>query len=152
MAADDDHRLGQLGECQCLPRRDDVFAVDGHERHLARSGARGEDDVIGLVLRTVHVYPAVAFETAETLYEVDVVLFQQKGHAFAHGFGDAARTGDDLLQIGPHLTGELQSVVGRILAVGVDLCALQERLGRDAAPVEADAARFGTFDDGGLFA
>lgn len=106
--------------------------------------------MIGLVLRTVHVYPAVAFETAETLYEVDVVLFQQKGHAFAHGFGDAARTGDDLLQIGPHLTGELQSVVGRILAVGVDLCALQERLGRDAAPVEADAARFGTFDDGGL--
>ena len=129
-----------------------MLAVYGHEGHFARPGSRGEDDVVGLVLRAVHVEPSRGREAPESGDQVDVVLVQQELHALRHGLGHAARTRHDLFQIRPDLSGRFQSVMLRIFAVSVDLRALEQRLGRDAAPVEADASRFGALHERHLFA
>ena len=51
-------------------------------------------------------------------------------------------------EVGPHLARDIHTVVRRILAVGIDLRALQKRLCRDTAPVEAHTARLGLLNDG----
>ena len=150
--AHDDHRLGQAVERQGVLRREDMHAVDGHERHLARTGTRGEDDVVGLVARAVHIDAACAREASVARDQVDCVLLEQELHALAHGFGHAPRAGHDLRRVGTHGALQFQPVVGGILAVGVDLGALEQRLGGDAAPVEAYAADVGAFDHGDLAA
>ena len=139
----DDHRFGQFRKRQGLTRRDDALAVDGHERHFARARPRGQNDVVGFVLRAVHVELSGGREPSESRYEVDVVLAQQEGHAFAHGLGHAARAGHDFFQIGLHFAREVEPVMCGRFAVGVNLRAFQQRLGRDAAPVEAHAPGFG---------
>lgn len=139
----DDHRFGQFRKRQGLTRRDDALAVNGHERHFARARPRGQNDVVGFVLRAVHVEFSGGREPSESRYEVDVVLAQQEGHAFAHGLGHAARAGHDFFQIGLHFAREVESVMCGRFAVGVNLRAFQQRLGRDAAPVEAHAPGFG---------
>ena len=102
----DDHCFGQPGERQRLARRDHVLAVDGHERHFARARPRGEDDMVGFVVRAADVEPACRRQAPEALYEVYVVFLQQEGHALGHGFGHAARARHDFFQIGMHLARE----------------------------------------------
>ena len=143
----DDHRFGQPGERQRLARRNHVPAVNGHERHFARARPRGEDDMVGFVVRAVDLEPACRRQAPEALYEVYVVFLQQEGHALGHGFGHAARARHDLFRVGAHLAREGEPVMLRRFAIGVDLCAFQQRLGRDAAPVEAYAARLGTLHE-----
>ena len=143
----DDHRFGQAIERQRLPRRDHVLAVDGHEGHFAGPCPRGEDDVVGLVFRSVDVYASRGREASESGDEVDAVLVQQEQHAFRHGFGHAARPCHDLREVRTHLAREFQSVMLCIFAVSVNLCAFQQGFGRDAAPVEAYAARLGAFHE-----
>ena len=150
--AHDDHRLGQAVERQRLPRRDHVLAIDGHERHFAGARSRGENDVVGLVLRAVHVEASRGREASESGDEVDAVLVQQEPHPFRHGFGYSARACHDLFEVRTHFAREFQSVVLRIFAVAVDLCAFQQRLGRNAAPVEAYSARFGALHERYFFA
>ena len=53
----------------------------------------------------------------------------------------------DLFRVGAHLAREGEPVMLRRFAIGVYLCAFQQRLGRDAAPVEAYAARLGTLHE-----
>ena len=92
-----------------------MLSVDGHERHFAGPCSGGEDDVVGFVLRAVHVELSGGREPSESRYEVDVVLAQQEGHAFAHGLGHAARAGYDLFEVGPHFACEVESVMfGRL--------------------------------------
>ena len=123
----------------------------GMNGHFARPGSRGEDDVVGLVLRPVDVYAPRGREPPESGDQVDLVLVQQEPHALRHGFGHAARTRHDGFEVGAHLPCKFQSVMLRVFAVSVDLRALEQRLGRDTAPVEADASRFGALHERRLF-
>ena len=63
--------------------------------------------------------------------------------------GDAARALDHLLQVEAHLLG-LEAEGFGVVEVVVDLGRAQQRLGRDAAPVQADAAQMLALDDGRL--
>ena len=119
----------------------------GDERHFAGPCSGGEDDVVGFVLRAVHVDPAVSFQFCEAVDQLHVVLFEQEQHAFVHRFGHAARAGYDLFEVGPHFACEVESVMFGRLAIVVNLGALEQRFGRDATPVEAYAAGLGTLYD-----
>ena len=95
----DDHRFGQFGrvssacfeEITCSPS----MGMNGISRGPCSGG---EDDVVGFVLRAVHVDPAVSFQFCEAVDQLHVVLFEQEQHAFVHRFGHAARAGYDLFR------------------------------------------------------
>ena len=125
-----------------------MHAVYGHERHNARARSRGKYNVLGLVNRIVDIDTALSDQAAETLYDVYMVLVQQERHTLAHRLGHRARARHDLSEVGLHLARDIHTVVRRILAVGIDLRALQKRLCRDTAPVEAYSARLGLLNDG----
>lgn len=134
------------------PGRVEVDGAEYEADHIilatgARPRARGQNDVVGLVLRSVDLYAPRALEAAEAVDEVDIVLPEQELHPFGHGLGHAARAGHDLLQIGAHVARDLHAVLCRRAAGFVDLGAAQQRLGGDAAPVEAHAARLGALDE-----
>src|SRR3546814_488614 len=63
---------------------------------------------------------------------------------------DLARALDHLLRVDGDLAFNLEAVGFGVLDVAVDLGRAQQRLGRDAAPVQADAAELVALDDGGL--
>ena len=64
--------------------------------------------------------------------------------------GDAAAARDDLGEVGARLAARAQAIGLGMLHVVEHLGRAQQRLGRDAAPVEADAAEILALDDRGL--
>ena len=64
--------------------------------------------------------------------------------------GYAARALHDLGRIRRDRAFELEAVILGVLRVMQDFSRAQQRLGGNAAPVEADAAQMLTLDDGGL--
>src|SRR6185436_1207286 len=79
----------------------------------------------------------------------DLVLLHQTLDAGIELAGDLAAAIDDLREVEADLLGG-QAVDGRVGEIMIDLGRAQQRLGRDAAPVEADAAQFLALDDRGL--
>src|SRR6185312_11274958 len=79
----------------------------------------------------------------------DLVLLHQEADAVIEPLRDAARALDDLGRVIADIVG-LQAVGLGVLHVVIDLGRAQERLGRDAAPVEADAAEIFALDNGRL--
>src|SRR3546814_2969603 len=63
---------------------------------------------------------------------------------------DLARALDHLLRVDGDLAFNLEAIGFGMLDVAVDLGRAQQRLGRDTAPVQADAAELVALDDGGL--
>ncbi len=133
----------EIGPDQLLVR------LDAGEHARPRAGR--EDDVLGLIragperpfrrlgLGGIHGDPAGRLERGLAPDHRDLVLPEQEGDALGQPLGDAARAFDhgggivgDLLGREPELLGVRHQVehVGRA----------QQRLGRDAAPVGADAA------------
>ncbi len=87
-----------------------------------------------------------ARELGETVEHRDLVLLHQMRDAGGELLGDGARALHDLLQVELDIVrreAELAHVVEQM----VDLGGAQQRLGRDAAPVEADAAEMLGLDD-----
>ena len=76
-------------------------------------------------------------------------LFHQEPDAVVEPFGDGARTRDDGLRVVADVVG-LQPIVLGVLHVVEDFRRAQQRLGRDAAPVQADTAEIVALDDGRL--
>ena len=130
-----------------MARRDDPLAVDRHRGHLAGPGSRRQNDVVGFVAGAVHVQVSRRRQPSESGDQVDVVLLEQKLHPLVHRLGHCARAGHHLIQRRAHFARQFHAVLFRGFAMGIDACAFQQRLGRDAAPVQTHAARFGPFHE-----
>src|SRR5262249_43125774 len=77
------------------------------------------------------------------------VLAEQKADALADLVGDVAAALDDRREVGAHALDD-HAELARAMRVLEDLGALEQRLGRDAAPVEADPAELRALDARGL--
>ena len=139
----------------------DQFLVGLQPRQHARPGAGGEDDVLGLIgalaqraLRRfdgglLHRDLAGRIDRGLAPDHRDLVLLHQEADAVIEAFRDAARARHHGLRIERDFLGGKPVILG-VLHVVVDFGRAQQRLGRDAAPVQADAAEIGFFDDRGL--
>jgi len=149
-----DHRF-EIGPDQLLVR----LQAGQHPR--SRTG--GQDDVLGLIgalaqraLRRfdaglLHRDLAGRIDRGIAPDDRDLVLLHQKTDAVVEALGDAARALHHGFGVERHFFGR-QSVVLGMLHVVVNLGRAQQRLGRDAAPVQADAAEIGFLDNRGLVA
>jgi hypothetical protein len=141
----------------------------------ARPGARRNDDVLGRVgalafgvlgQRRLRLHRLLGrfrhddlgrFVTGSSLGQlglapdyVDLVLLHQETDAAIHALRNAARALDDRLQIRRHLAVDLETVILRMLGIVKNLGRAQQRLGRNAAPVGADAGQMLALDNCGL--
>ena len=147
-----DHRL-EIGPHQLL-----VGLEPGQH---ARPRAGGDDDVLGLVaagperalrrfgLRRLHRDLAGRIDRRLAPDHRDLVLLHQEADAVIEPLRHPARA----LHHGGRVVGDIlggEAVILGVLHVVIDLRRAQQRLGRNAAPVEADAAEIGALDDRGL--
>ena len=105
---------------------------------LHRLSSRRDDDFAGLC--NLRLAPD----------HIDLVLLQQKADAGIELARDIARALDDGRRIEAELALDGDAVILRMLRVMINFGRAQQRFGRNAAPVEADAAQMFAFDDGGL--
>src|SRR6185312_11967216 len=134
----------------------DLLAVGLDAGERARPSASREDDVLGgeigdrlAVLGDGDLAFARQFSVA--VEHGDLVLAQEETDAVRELLGDGARAGDDLAGIEADLLGR-KPVIAEPVQQVVDFRGAQERLGRDAAPVEADAAEMLALHDRGFHA
>src|SRR5690625_1637906 len=139
--------------------RDDFLAVDRQGRDLPRARTGGNDDMLGADLTlfadllAVHVLGrldrdlAFAGDTCAAVDDVDLVLLHQELDALVHLARHVAASLDDLVKLGRNLTLKLESVRIQIARVFKHFGATQQRLGRDTADVQADAAQLILLDD-----
>ena len=120
----------------------------------ARARAGGDDDVLGfelfLALLALHGQRGGAGQLALAHMHRDLVLLHQVRDALVELLGNAAAAFDHRIQIGLDLARDLQAVILGVLRIMEDFRRAQQRLGRDAAPVEADAAEQFALHDGDL--
>ena len=144
----------------------DQLAVRLDAGQHARPRAGGDDDVLGLVGARAPACPSArALAAASAGFvglptddlaglgdrrlapdHVDLVLLHQEADAAVELRRDAARALDDGRRSKPTLLA-IEAVILGMLHVVEDLGRAQQRLGRDAAPVEADAAEMLALDD-----
>src|SRR2546422_713182 len=122
---------------------DHRLLVDRDAGQRLRLGARGEDHRLGLdrlgPTCPRHLHGVARLEDAATRDERDLVLPEQELDALRHAVGDAAAPLDRLRVVRLEACepdAELRGALEEVHDLGV----AQERLGRDAAPVQADAA------------
>ncbi len=158
-AAHHDHALRQIPEGQGLATSDHLVAVDFEARERHHGGAGGDHDIRGLD----HV--GIAFlgsdfdgprprDATATLEHFDLVLLEQEADSARELLADEPTS----IHGGAHVVDHVLGPHAHFLAVRLEVlrqrCALEKRLGRDAAPVEARAAHpafvGGRFDAAGL--
>ena len=166
--AHDDQGFREFCRLHRLEIGPDLLAVGLDAGQHARPCAGSDDDVLGLVrafaqrvlgngsLRLHHRLARLAdLDLARRRQlglapdDIDLVLLHQELDAVVHLSGDLARTVDDGGNVEAEVTGR-QAVVLGVAHMAVDLGGAEQRLGRDAAPVGADAGHVLTLDDGGL--
>src|SRR6056297_2162091 len=149
--ADDHHFLGDFRQFQCARGGDDGFLVHLDTRQRGGFGACGDDDVLGLVGLVTHLDLALFGDRAPALDPVYLVLFEQE-------FDALGVLADDVILVGEHLFPvhgrrfALEAHLGEVVFGLVQLVGgVQQRLGGDAADVEAGAAKgFSALDAGGF--
>ena len=159
--ADHQQRLRHAVRHHRLEIGPDQLLVGLEARQHARPRAGGDDDVLGLIgagrqralrrfaLRRLHRDLAGRVDRRLAPDHRDLVLLHQEADAVVEPLRHAARALDDLRGVEADIVGR-QAVILGVLHVVVDLRRAQQRLGRDAAPVEADAAEIIALDDRGL--
>jgi hypothetical protein len=83
------------------------------------------------------------------LDDLDLVLLHQEADAASQGLGHPARALHHLVEV-VGAAGDGQAVVAQMVELLIDLGGLEQGLGGDTAPVQADAAERITLHDGGL--
>ena len=150
----DQQRFRHAGRHHRLFIGPDQLAVGLEPGQRAGAGAAGDDDVLRGELGSglaAHLHLALAGQHAGALEDGDLVLLHQEGDAARELARDFPRTLDDLFEIeAPFLGGE--AVLTEMPEQMRDFRRAQQRLGRDAAPVEADAAEQIALDHRGLHA
>ena len=134
----------------------DQLAIDLDARGSARARApvarmmcwrRQRGDRLA-VLRRPRAVPCPA-SLAGAVEHRDLVLLQQMRDAGGELLGDRARALHDLVEVEADVVGGEAEFV-EMMQQMIDLGGAQQRLGRDAAPVEADAAEMLALDHGDL--
>ena len=128
-------------------------------RNVARACAGSEHDVFGRVRRIFAILALdddlwrgrTFLETCTAFNDVDPVLLHQELDAARQLRGNAARALHDGIQVKGRVFN-LQTEGSGMLGEVKHLSGAQQRLGRDAAPVEADAAKALALDDRRLHA
>ena len=127
----------------------------------ARPRAGGDDDVLGLIragaeralrrfaLGGLHRHLAGRVDRRLAPDDRHFVLLHQEADAVVEPLRDGARARDHGLRVVADIVG-FQPIVLGVLHVVENLGRAQQRLGRDAAPVEANAAEIIALDDGRL--
>eukprot|EP01136_Pigoraptor_vietnamica_P011514 Opistho-1_new@50444 len=141
--ADDDDRLGQLTGHDLLFVRHDVLA-ERDTRQQTDLGAGGDDDVVEGDLFDLAVGLGDrdrlgTGEGAATVVLGHLVLLHQEVDALDTALCDLTAAVEGLAEVDRELAGDTEEL--RLVVQGVcELRVLQERLGGDAADVEADTA------------
>ena len=154
-ARSDDQQLGRhFGRGHGVAIGPDAFAVGLGERQVAGAGTGGEDDVFGGELGLLAVLGDGQFvrrgQRAVAHVHVDLVLLHQMRDALIELLGDRAAAGDDLGEVGGRRAPGAEAKGVGMVHVMEDFGRAKQCLGRDAAPVEADAAEILALDDRGL--
>ena len=157
--ADDEEPLGHHVRRHGFAIGPDQLAVSDEAglRDVAGTGTGGEHDVLGLESGVLAVLALdddlgrgrALFEAGRAFDDVDLVLLHQELDAAGQLAGDAARTLDHGIEVNLDLV-DLQAEILGVLGKVHDFGRAQQCLGRDTAPVEADAAKRFALDDGGL--
>src|SRR5215210_8094117 len=151
-AADDDDVLRQRGHLQHVVARDDPLAVGLESRQRLDARPRREDHVRPLE----HAVPAAArravvarladpnlcrpLETAAALDPGDLVLVDEGFEPGPHPLHDLVAPGGDLRVVDPGFAGDVDAVIGGVTDALREPGRFEQRLGRDAAAVEARPA------------
>ncbi len=141
--ADDQHRTRLVLDAPDLLGGDDVLAVEVHAGQRPHARAGGDDDVPALDL-AVAVGAAgdgdaiLRHQPAPPAHHVDLVLAHQVVDALDLGVDDLPAARDRRAVVGGDVVGGDAEVLG-VVEEGQHLGAAEDRLARDAAPVEADA-------------
>ena len=125
----------------------DAFAIGRCKRQVARAGTGRDDDV----LRGQRFFALVAFDDqrvgsgqpALTHMDGDLVLLHQMCDALIELLRNAARAFDHRIDIRADIRRS-QPIGPCMLHIVIDFRRAQQRLGRNAAPIEADAAEIFT--------
>ena len=154
--AHDQHAPRQRRRRERLAVAPHGLAVGGHCGQLARARAGGEHDVRGRyrarpAIRRGDVQPAFAGEAAVAGEHGHAVLLHQTRHALVELGGHRARARHHRGQVGGRRR-HLDAVGGRVPHQPQHVGRAQQRLGRDAAPVQADAAQLRLLHQRGLHA
>ena len=139
-AADDDHVARHLRELEPAGGGDDLRLIHLDAGQRDAFGARGDDDVLGVVGGIAHRHLAGGGHTAFALQPGDLVLLEQELDALGVGADDLTLAGLHLLEVerdGADIDAMLGELVLRLVEM---LRGLQQRLGGDAADIEAGAA------------
>ena len=140
-------RLGASLPFQGLSARDHHPAVDGQVRKLAESRAGGDDNVFGRECLTgpLDLDRVRVLEGTVPLVHGHIVLLQEKRNAVRESLDDLSAAVDGLAEVDPHVVEDDAELVG-VLQEADDLGVAQERLARDAPPVEARPAELRPLD------
>ena len=141
---DDDHLFGDGLQRDAVVGRDNGFSVELHEGQFDRHGTRSDEDVLcfesTIASRTADENFTRLSETTETAHNLNVTLLEEGADAHV-------QLGDNLVFIREHrrdiesnLLGTNQAVLLAVSGVLVDFGGMEERLGRNAADIEAGAA------------
>src|SRR3954447_1706936 len=155
-AAHDGDRLRDRLHVDRFVTRDDPLAIDLDARHAARLRAGGDDDLLArgkrLLVAFGDLHRALAGDAPRSFDPVDLVLLEQELDAAGQSLDDLVLAGLYLVHVEGN--GGLPEREAPFLPVLRDLervRVLEQRLGRDAAPVQARAAEDGrAFDHGRL--
>ncbi len=146
-AAEDDGRLRDAVELEGVVRGDDAVAVDLQARDRARHGAGGQEDVAALDALAVDVHRGLRGELALTLDEGHLAGRHQALEALVQAGDDVVLVLVDAVDVDA-LEGGQHAELGGLLRLVGDLGRVQQRLGRDAAAVQAGAAELALLDQG----
>ena len=131
-----------------------MLAVLRQVGQIAAAGTRGDDDMLGLIdglvaLGVGHLDLMVGHNACAAHNDLDTVLLEQELHALAHRLCHTAAALHHSRKVGlGRLSGH--AIVCSVVDIVVYLCRLQQRLGRNATPVEADATQVLAFHNSGF--
>ncbi|MEN9469998.1 MAG: hypothetical protein RL630_1731, partial [Verrucomicrobiota bacterium] len=155
--ADDNDFLRLLLQNHGLAAADDAFSVVGEAGHLTADDARGDEDLRGFVLGLFAVV-AGDYDSARlrdfglAAMVIHLIFLKKHFDATREAVGDLAAATDDFVPLVGEPLDLQAEVAGVVLDRLVDLGVFEERLGGDAAPVQASAAGAVHFDHCHFFA
>ena len=150
IAAADHHEMAGHGiEFQPTGGGDDALLINGDAGQRNALGARGDDDVLGGIFGAIHGHGAGFYDPALALQPSDLVLLEEELDAFDIGANHLGLAGLHALEVQRHLA-DIDAMLGQLVdRLLIMLGALQQRLGGDAANIEAGAAQRRAFFDAG---
>ena len=131
----------------------DALSVGRRKGQIAGAGAGGDDDVLGGQFFGLAIFGdgqlARRGQFAVAHMDGDLVLLHQMRDALIELLGYTARALHHRVNIRADI-GRRQPIIARMLHIMIDFRRTQQRLGRDAAPVEADAAQIFALNNRGF--